>query len=339
MRLYKGRILRSAMKREMGLSSETRDALVYDVTPATRTARVIIQGTAQLVTVHYPENWMAAPHWLKVGNAVTLQHVGGTRGRLELSADGAVMPSVVSGGVTPPSPTYDDAIVSGYSMVAPVGTYLAVLVRLGTVRFNNISYVNEVDDVSAYVAGMGYTVSEFTAVKTLATAPATPGTARYDLITIDSNRDINVTQGTAASNPVVPTTPGGELVVGTVLVIAGATKIYASDFNNTYYPPVLTSLTISASDEDLAWGETTSSITVTAKDQYGNDIAGPWSFTLAFATGDGSFDSNPKTGSSSATFTYTRGTSSPHITASISGYYVSASVFIILRDEAGEVLL
>lgn len=152
-----------------------------------------------------------------------------------------------------------------------------------------------------------------------------------------------------------PAIPSGHLECGRILIYGGMTAIKQSDINKTWAGPIPTTLSMTIADEDLAWAELSTTVTVAVKDQYGNPIytAAPgWGMTLAITAGNGkvsiegqesttSVSSLTGTSSNQLIFTYTRnqqdpGDVSPTLIATIDGYPLSVTKRILLRDAAGD---
>lgn len=176
------------------------------------------------------------------------------------------------------------------------------------------------------------------------TAPATAGLYRYDLLSIDAAGTITVTAGAEAATPVMPTTPTGEVYVDHVLRYYGQTSIVQADIGKLYLAPQLTTLTAAVTDDELAWGETSTAITITCRDQYGQLYTGSKVVNAAITTGNGTIAPASQSGSfSSFSFTYTRGGAdpgdvSPVLTfSSPTGPFCTA--FIKLRDVAGNLMI
>ena len=350
MKLYGGKFLRLGTQRQIQQRVETRDAILWDVSTGTRTARVKIQGSATLVVAHYPENWETTPVWLKPGNSVRIVHVGGIRGRIELAGHGATIPTAVSGDSAPPASTGADAVLSGLNLSRYTG--LTVAVGLGSVRFSGTTSTVSVKTLGGTTTLGGVaTLGSVAGLITFNAAPAA-GTYRYDLVVIGSDLVFDKVTGTASATPVMPDVPTGHLLCGWVLLAPGCTEITSAEIGGTFTPAVAKQLTLSLSDSDLAWGETTSTITATVKDQFGNAISGSWQIVLSIDSGNGtvSYGSSSSSTSvtanfsgSSAVFTYTRGgadpgDSSPSLTATLTGITVAAA-YIILRNSGGDIMI
>jgi len=90
------------------------DAIIYDVTPSTRTCRVKIQGSDVAIVCDYPEGREQSPFYLKPGQAVRIQRKGGIRGRMEVIGIGQTIPT----GITYPTiATPPDAVLTGLEVL------------------------------------------------------------------------------------------------------------------------------------------------------------------------------------------------------------------------------
>ena len=350
MKLYGGKFIKTGTERQIQQRVESRDAILFEVLPAERRARVKIQGSDTYVVAHYPENWESAPVWLKPGNAVRISHPGGIRGRIELSGHGATIPSPVVGGsgYTPGTPS--DVILSGLNLSRYTG--LTVAVGLGSVRFSGTtSAIDALTMGGTTTLGGVATLGSVAGLITFTAAPAA-GTYRYDLVVIGSDLVFDKVTGTASATPVMPDVPSGHLLCGWVLLAPGCTEITSAEIGGTFTPAVAKQLTLSVSDSDLAWGELTSTITATVKDQFGNAISGSWQIVVSIDSGNGTVSYGSSSSSSavtanfsgsSAVFTYTRGgadpgDSSPSLTATLTGITVAAT-YIMLRNAGGAIMI
>jgi len=346
MKLYGSKFMKSGVQKQIHQNVESRDGILIDVFTADRVARVKIQGSSQLIVAHYPENWEAAPIWLKPGNAVRISHPGGIRGRIELVGHGAFIPTAVVGDsntVTNPSP---DAIISGLTLVP--GSGMSVQVLHGSARFSGTTTATTtlLMGGNGYLGGEGY-LDGITANIAINAAPSA-GTYRYDLIVIGSNMTFDYVAGTAAASPVMPAVPSGHLLCGWILVSPGVTQISRLEINKTFTAVTASYMTVAVADNDLAWAELSTTVTVSIKDQFTQPISGNWTVTLAFSEGNGLLSFGGGTPASTATgqttgstiaFTYTRnqdsGDLSPLLVANLVGTYVVGYCAFTLRDIDG----
>lgn len=356
MRYYGKKPLRRKMKEETDLKKETVDAICWDIFPDDRQVRVKIQGSDTYVVCDYPQNFKSTPKWLRTGQAVQLRHTGGQRGRMEIIDYSLNKITPQPGGANPTIPTPIDAIISGLQVIeVPNRQVMKVGVSSGRVRFSgatsSVIYI-KMTASSEMVMGYGFKMGGVADVLVIDAAPGSG--ARYDLIVVGSDLVFDVVKGTASSTPTFPSVPSGHLQVGWVLVNAGATYIDRTVINQYYSAPMLSYITVTSSDSELDWSELTATITVTAKDQFGNDIIGTgggWYVTLSIVSGNGTVDDklgNDSTtaiskfmgASASTTFGYTRDQASsdqsPTLEATISGSYVRGATAIILYDASGD---
>jgi hypothetical protein len=176
--------------------------------------------------------------------------------------------------------------------------------------------------------------------------PATPGLWRYDIIVYAADGTVDLVKGTEAAIPVMPTIPAGHVMKENTQILRyyGQTIINQADIGKLYQAPTLAVITAVASDTDLAWAETTSTITVTLTDQYGQLYRTNTVITASITSGNGTITPASKsTSSGSTTFTYTRGGAdpgdiSPYITFTTSTG-LTAICFVILRDVGGDMMI
>jgi hypothetical protein len=210
-----------------------------------------------------------------------------------------------------------------------------VAVKGGTYRISGVLYT--LAETLSY-PGLG----SIAAIVDCGAAPAVAGTYRYDLLSIDTAGVITVTAGTAAAPPVMPSTPAGEIKLDHVLRHYGQVSIIQSDIGKLYTAPALTTITAAVTDDELAWAELTTAITLTFRDQYGALYTGAKTINASFLLGNGTIAPISKSGSgSSFAYTYTRDQEvtdeSPAIQfLSTTGALAMAQ--IILYDDAGVVM-
>jgi len=253
------------------------DAIVSEIYPALRLADVKIQGSNNPIVAHYPLNWQTAPIWLKKGNSVKINFVGGDRGRIELIAHGSAIPTVISE-IT--GSTADDGLLSGGEGFAQDPPSMTVDVGAGTARINGETYSFEADSV------------------TLDAAPSA-GYYRIDLIVVGTDGVLDYVKGTqATSDPVAPSVPANHVEVRRVLLYNANTAIYQYMVGQTWTDPEPTSLEITLSATYMEWnvGGDHIHIHATVLDQYGQDLtpaaAGMdhYDFTISWLEGNGNID-------------------------------------------------
>lgn len=353
MKLYGGRLINRQVRRQIADSRELRDAIVWDVTPASHYCRVKIQGSDTLVKAWYPENWEATPQYLKAGNAVRITHPGGNKGRIEVAGHGFLIPTAVPGGTgTPPATTAGDTVLTGLTISAD-GTSMSAMVATGTYRIGGVIYVLgavemdrtdiEMDRPDIAMDGVADMVSFDAASSTL---------FRIDLIVVGTDGDAHVVKGTnAASNPVAPTMPADHVLAGFVLLYPGMTVVSQADVNRSYTAPAPVELRIVTEDNDLAWGDLSTYFTISVRDQYGRILYGSYFVTVTFNCGNGTLSHS---GDSSTTalvvafsgtvnVTYTRlgldpGDQTPVFTMAESVTGLGGAAFVSLRDGAGALM-
>lgn len=211
----------------------------------------------------------------------------------------------------------------------------AVAVKGGTYRIGGEIYTL---DENLYYEGLG----TIAAIVGCGTPPAVAGRFRYDLLSIDDEGTITVTAGTEATTPIMPSTPSGEIKLDHVLRYYGQTSIIQADIGKLWTAPVLTTLTATVDDDELAWAEASTAITVTCRDQYGQLYTGGKVINAAITTGNGTLAPASRSGSASSfTFNYERDgeatDESPLLTfSSPTGAFVTA--FVRLLDSDGELM-
>jgi len=221
MRLYNGKAIKSMVERQVSAQSETRDAVLWDIDTINQLCRVKIQGSANLITAHFPRNWKNTPYWLKRGNAVSIRHRSGTRGYIEVVGEGRAVPSPVSGGgsVLPDPQSLPDMILTGCQLFETSPPSMNLIATSGAYRISGIVYtfnpsnltgVGIVMDVPApMVMGSGSVMSMGTGLYTVALDPApSAGLFRYDMCCVGIDGVLDYVPGTpAATSPVFPAVP------------------------------------------------------------------------------------------------------------------------------------
>lgn len=289
MRLYNGKSIRYQVDQRVSRQSETRDAILWEIDSVKQVARVKIQGSNNLVTAHFPRNWKTTPYWCKTGNAVSVRHRNGVRGYVELIGEGRAIPSPVAGGTAmPSSPGLADMVLTGCELFATDPASMNLLATGGTYRINGQVYVFDpqeltvgavvMDDPAPMTMGSGTVMMMGTSFYTVVLDPApAAGYFRYDLCYVGIDGVLHYVAGTpAANNPVKPTLPAETVQIGKyILVKGGATAIENADIGAVWSERVVTSMTLSY-DTTHEWSvsdpETTRTIQVAIKDQYGSAI-------------------------------------------------------------------
>lgn len=356
MRYYGKKPLLSKMQIEANRRTESKDAVCWTIYPSQRRVRIKLQGSDEYVYCDYPQNWKETPEWLRVGQAVSLRHTSGRRGRLEIVGRSLVRPTAQPGSTDPVIPTPVDAIISGLQLIeVPGRNVMKAGVSSGRARFSgatsSVIYL-KMTSPAKMVMGYAFKMGQVADVVTIEAAPSSG--ARYDLIVVGSNLVFDVVKGTASSSPVFPGLPANHLQCGWILITDGTTAIKRTMFNQYYADPIISLLSVVSTDDVLDWGEASCDITVTLYDQYGNEVVGTGLgnfVTLTIAVGNGTVDDqlgNSSTSAiskytgetSSATFTYTRdqasGDHTPTLVASVAGAYVTGATVVLLLDDSGD---
>lgn len=320
---------------------ETRDAVLWDLQLDQRVCRVKIQGSNEYIIAHFPQSWDSIPPWMKAGNAVRITHMGGVRGRVEVVGCGQMIPLPVAGGTFPTPETLSDTVLTGGHVGPSTPNAMSVDVAAATYRIGEVEYNSAATTL------------------TIDAAPAV-GQYRYDAIYGDTSGTVHVAKGTAAySDPVMPSIPANTVQLGYVLVYGGMTAITPTYTNREWAAEFPAKVTVVPDDDDLAWTELSTTVTVSVFDQYGNPYSegAPGLYlTLEFqTTGNGTLhsdeegDSTTKIGAHTGAgqnhyhFLYTRDQLATDLSLSLKGTNettrtVSGYGAIILRDEDGNVM-
>lgn len=210
-----------------------------------------------------------------------------------------------------------------------------VAVKGGVYRINGVLYTLTNDMT---LSGLG----DIAEIVDCGPPPTTNGYYRYDLLSIGTTGTITLTAGTEATTPVMPTTPTGEVKLDHVLRYYGQTSIVQADVGKLYQAPSLASLTATITDDDLAWGENSTTITIRTYDQYGALYSGASVINAIMSSGTGSVNPPSRSGSTSSfSFTYSRdlsGTEESPIITFTSSTGISIVASILLRDSGGTIL-
>lgn len=364
MRSYGRRFLKRYSEAQAEARIETRDGILWDVLHISRVCRVKIQGSNELVVAQFPENWEETPVWLKPGNAVRVIHRGGARGKIEVVGHGQVIPTPVTGGTFPDIPAGPDCVLVGCVLRECFNNpRMAVFVRTGTYRISGSEYVLDCLAMSAtavFLMGDGGKMGGVAGGVAINSAPSVAGQSRYDLISVGTDGVIDYAAGAIATSeePTKPSLAVDHVVLGDyVFVHKGMTEVRQFDIGNEWSEPFPALLDTVITDDDLAWAELSTDITVSVFDQLGNPIyqTGGWYITLEFTSGNGTLhsdeegDSASKIGAHTAsnqnsyTFLYTRGQvvgdESPTIRVTLHiERAITDDCYIVLRDAAGDVM-
>jgi hypothetical protein len=363
LRSYGQNFIRNDTQAAVAQKQETRDAILWDVLPATKQARVKIQGSNTLVVAHYPENWQQTPFWLKPGMAVKIVHNAGSRGRIELVGMGQVVPSPVTGPTFPNLANAIDAILSNIRILPiPNDNQMRVMITTGRFREAGVKYIlPEITtaDGDNFFAGMGGLAGQVARIVDIAAAPSS-GNFRIDIIVVGSDLVVDYVQGAASPDPIQPATPANHVYIGRLLLNSTTTKITFNEINKRFIIPRPVTMNIAIVDDILAWTELTTDITVSVLDQYGlpvtRAVSGGWYIVMTFIHGNGTISSveegssvtsigqHTGEGNNSAVFTYTRdqldpGDITPTFTVQLeTNFPLATRAKITLLDAAGDVM-
>lgn len=363
MRFYGGRVLKQNTERKVARAQELRNAVVIDVTPASRYCRVKIQGSSTLIKAWYPENWEKTPAYLKPGNAVTISSPGGLRGgRIEVTGNGILLPTTTLNADIPITPaTPIDSVVTGCTLRPSIPAGMQVKLETGTYRINGSTYTiipMHMDRPDIIMDRYDIIMDELGDSVPFDAASATH--FRYDSITIGADGVIDVIKGTdflaSGTIPDPPDALTDHVRIGFVLIPPNATAINGGDINKAFTAPQPTSLSVSIADDELSWAELSTTISISVKDQYGNVAVTPsggWMFTLAWTRGNGtlSYDGYSTdesaslavryTGATAAVVTYTRNQDAGDVSSLLTiteanALLGSTTVYIQLLDVSGD---
>lgn len=295
MRLYGKKFLKQRISSQVQQKQESRDAILWDVLSVQRLCRVKVQGSNELIVAHYPENWEVTPNWLKPGNAVKIMHTQGVRGRIELIGHGQCIPTPVSGEASPTIVTSPDVVLTGCSISqCPNLPRMVVIVYVGTYRIEDVVYT--LGPISMlygdnFQVGDGGQIEQIAGAIAISAAPAT-GYYRYDMISVGTNGILDYKTGVPAlSSPVKPILDPYHVLCGNyILVPYGRTAIAQELVGMIWSTPKPTSIVMTIADNDLAFGENSTTVKVEVFDQYGNALTTTgygWYITLEIIAGNG----------------------------------------------------
>lgn len=317
LRQYHRRAIRSRINREADLRIETRDAILWEVLPDQRKARVKVQGSSTLIPAYYPENWEETPIWMKPGNAVKIMHTAGNRHRIELVGHGLAVPTPTDSS-SPMAPTLENgpnSVISGSQVYAMDTPSMQVWVEPGVYRINNVLYPFEylkMEADSTVVMGTGVVMGASVAVVDIDAAHST--SFRFDLLSVGESGEVTYTKGTPhATFPQIPSTPAGHAVLCWILLHPGATEITTDMINRVFVEPVASEFRLDQPSQELDWETSSANIQLSVLDQYGNGATmSRWRIKGEILTGTGTIGGGTEQtrtislGSYQTTFTYTR---------------------------------
>jgi hypothetical protein len=351
-----------------------RDAVIWSVDTSNFYCLVKVQGSATTIKAHYPRNWRVTPTWLKPGNAVRIRHRSGVQGYIELVGHGRAIPTPVEGDALPIPGSQADGIITGMNILEYDGGGMNIIVEDGTYRIDGVVYVFTagvtgyvvMDDPAPMIMGSGLVMGWGGGVTPVVidAAPAA-GYGRYDALVIASDGTVDVIKGTASSlatEPPLPSVPSNHILIGYLFIHSGMTSIPANAIGVMWTAPravevVATSTWKTANGTfEMPWSAVDDTpegtITLTTKDQYGNNksVSATMTITLLIGTGGvaascggGGFGSSAsKAIGYSASFCYQRNQLatpefSPVFQIDISGYPSLTTIIpLILLDVSGD---
>jgi hypothetical protein len=363
MRTYGGRRIKREVLRQMDDRKELRDAIVFSVNSTLKYCMVKIQGSNTQIKAYYPENWESTPQYLKPGNAVRISHPGGNKARIEIVGHGFLIPTAIVGGTVTPTPIVPgDTVLTGCTLAPTDPVSMSAIVQPGTFRIDGVTYSLsgmlmdrsdvEMDRGDLFMNSVGDSVT-FDA--------ASAYFYRYDSVVVGTDGDAHIVKGadfsaTTVPLPSPPAAPADHVRVGWVLIYPNMTTIATGDLNRLYTTPMASELRVVVEDQDLDWGDTTTTLTISVRDQYGNTIffgGAGYQVTIAWTYGNGTLAAGGASQDESAPFSfsmaytevvsYTRdgndpGDKSPTfaITESVTG--LSNATYIVLRDAIGAMM-
>lgn len=308
-RLYGGKYYDKQLNRRLRAKTETRDAIVWDIDEQNQLVRCKIQGSNEYILCHYPKNYQTHPYFMKRGNAVRIVHKGGQRGFLEIIGNGRAIPTAVEGDQTPPAQDLYDGIVSG-GVVIPWDNHVwGVEIAATTYRINGTLYSLDLDNGYAVMGDANLGLMGASGQYELMGAgntyfifddPPTGSNARYDLLVMGTDENIDYIKGTAATTPTMPSTPADHIKLCHVLLISGMTEITDAYINATFeserklssftITPTSSTGTINGSGQ-FVWHITNNTpqcnVTAYFYDQYGHalGVTDTLTMTLSYGTG------------------------------------------------------
>ena len=291
--MYGKKFANRFVQRKLKPTSETQDAIIFEVDWSEYVCKCKIQGSDEYVNAYFPRNEATIPSWMKPGNAVRILHRAGVRGHTEVIGHGGAIPTPMPGSPSHPQ-TSDlaDGVLTGMELTAGGG--MTVDISAGTYRINSDSYsisggevgyaVMDESDAMAMnetfppaelgdINGDNYvymdesdppeTMSEtWTTLVlgigdssfTLDPAPAA-GYFRYDAFQVGIDGVIDYLVGTAVtSSPAKPAISANHVQVGEyILVVGGTTEITDGDIGLVWTTPQAASLTLTPALDEFPW--------------------------------------------------------------------------------------
>lgn len=358
-RIYNRRFIKKKIQKQT--VSETKDGVIFSVDSTDRYCMVRVQGSTNEIRAFYPETWYKTPYWVKKSVPVVIRQMGGRKDKFEIQGLGQIIPSEVAGSITPTMDRPDDGPTSGCEIIQiPNDPQMGVLVKVGGYRINNTTYTLDAMkcETTYYKMNMGGKISEIAAALEIDPASSTNTEFRYDLIVVGDDEVVDVVKGTTFTTAEsIPSVPTSHVELGRILIYPNMSAIYNNDIDRLFLVKDPKFLTIAIDDDDLAWAETETTITVTVKDQYYNDVIKGgygWYMKLEITDGNGSVGSTEEGSSTSVIgvhcgtsasckFTYTRDQASTDISPKFkvtleTEFPVVDYTNLILRDSSGDIM-
>lgn len=346
-------------------SIETKNAIIWSINTTARTCGVRMQGSSNTLTARFPPSWSVLPSWVQSGNPVQIHYKSGLRYDLELTGPGQIIPTPTTGNFSPSAAASDlpDGILSGCAISEiPLEPQMGVLIQTGAVRINGSTI--DIDaikmDSTYYKMDMGGKFNDVAAAIQINTAPTEAGNCRYDLFVAGTDGIIDYHVGTTfqstAATATILSIPADHIRIGTVLIPCDKSKIRNSDINVEWSSAVPNTLLITADTTELSSTQSTAAITVTVKDNFGNNIIKDsgqgWRIELEIINGTGSITSTEGASTSligaylgssaSYDFSYTReGTAidiSPIFITRLVAPLIQNNFSLTLKDSSGDIM-
>jgi hypothetical protein len=223
---------------------------------------------------------------------------------------GYLLPTAVAGGSSTPTPATPGDAVLTYCAIHPTDPEsMGAMIDPGTIRIDGVTYTltGMVMDRSDIVMDRGDLIMDLVG-DTVSFDAASATQFRYDSIVAGIDGDAHVVKGTnASSDPVMPSTPTDHVRLGWVLLYPNMTEITAGDINRLYTAPEACELRVVVEDSDLAWEDTSTTLTISIRDQYGNTIilgGSGYHVTIAWNRGNGTLSYGGISQDESASFSF-----------------------------------
>lgn len=291
MRLYRKNFTRGLINQRIQAHAVDRDAIIWAIDDTNRLASVRIQGTNTNIQVPYHQVNRYRPDYLKVGACVQIRHKRGIRAYAEIMGPGRAIPTPVTGGAQLPTRDSVDAILTGMELEELTPLSMGYSLSAGTFRYNNIIYVYVGSEDGGYLMTdpptllMGSNPVVMGTSWSTVTIPAAPsaGYGRYDLIVVGTDGVADVVEGTPAllsTEPTMPSTPSGHILVDHIFIYGGQTTVDDSMIGKSWSAPIAEEVTcdvtgdIDGSGRILYTNGAEITLTISAVDQYGQAFDG-----------------------------------------------------------------